>query len=625
MELFKQRATLEEEDKERYEEEEDEFPIDGQALRRRMSSWVPPLPGLERKQTVHVHTSQVTMLSIMFTICILVGLREPLLELHISYMGLTFHRKLLTFQEVLDDLLIYENGTGMSFMIKLFVIYIPFIYVIVLIFAGVISARFWTSHFGIHLPESAGAQANRDAGWYMKRAFEGSVWFTSLLRPWVFTDVYAISISLFLWSCQADFMATTIPSGYIFFPSDSGGKQVNISMLGGMYMVIGAGVSIFFLRWFWEKQWEESDADGFDDDAGNPGLDYGPAVTKFDHMHSERQKQKKTKFVYPKKMSCAIIWWVVFCIAVNNMPMTIKRFELKNTNKVLGNVTKMMHKYIHKKVPNSYGHCIPGAPEPCTEGGVLYHAQLDTKRISVLYVAGLNTLNVSTIEVNRVASTPDLAMATTALATTTEKPDTMMMGDDELGGRSSSGSDDEQSDRSSSRRHSNHSDRRLGKPPANLTKLSTQYVLQVKGELKQLSIELRVELCADKHGNGCKVLLQNNNSCCEPHREFNIEISMTCSNANPVLHVSGFHLGSLVVRPQLDATSLAGVQESGSQVLVNLPVQDITGQVRDTIKSQLVDYLTNKTLVKWGGKPMNFQQLLARVLRFSIKDDIFQC
>lgn len=151
---------------------------------------------------------------------------------------------------------------------------------------------------------------------------------------------------------------------------------------------------------------------------------------------------------------------------------------------------------------------------------------------------------------------------------------------------------------------------------------SQQYKVVVSGEFRHMGLYLKVEMCDDERGAVCKkTIVATNTSCCDDHRSFHIEISFKCDrDGNPIVHVSDFQLGSLVINAHASL-----LQKTQQHLVVALPSQDITGKVKETVKSKLTHFLTNKKLVKWGSKQLDFQQLLGRVLKFSAHDDLFRC
>lgn len=155
-----------------------------------------------------------------------------------------------------------------------------------------------------------------------------------------------------------------------------------------------------------------------------------------------------------------------------------------------------------------------------------------------------------------------------------------------------------------------------------------RYSFIVAGEFKVFRLYLKVDMCdscptpdSPELCSGCETLVASNHTCCEPHRKFRIEVSLHCDDEGvPDVRVHEFHLDSLVVSASADL-----VDDSQKQLVVRLPEKDITGQVRDTVKSKLNAYLTTEKIVKWGSDDLSFGQLLQRVLRFSRQDHLFQC
>jgi len=641
-------------------------------------------------------------LTMLFFFFIVASLDQPLLELHLTVEGLTIHAKQMTLRDLL--IVAWNADTGLNslgFVLLVFVI--PVLYCTMLLASGISDMSCWKSC--LHEPPA--------------RVSEGALWAALLLRPWVMTDVFAIALGLFLFSMQDKFVVTTIPDGilqwpsFIPFPGDVRPDPVRVHVFSGIYLLMGAGLTIFYLRWFWsvdqilgayeamipredsrEMSRENSREDRRDSEVHNRGYtDFSADGGRMKRMSTTGSSSKaeacyrNLPFANWKACWCILVW-IGACAGLHCIPLPMQKFRLEHTNAVLNGTLPIVNEMISAELPASFGSCdsTDSVPQPCQEKGPLYHAMQGKNRISILYVTGLDTLSLTklALEVHAVEKDPtsqddalgwshvrdharnpnakpalDRILSSAAVVADQSPKDIETMQAKLASLKAKEASMQKQIDGAKSTTVpltttivktdslttaivktaivtttaapalTTTPALVLGPGPAaaqtTTTKIphgSQKYKLGVSGEFRHMGLYLKVEMCDDDQGNGCKPFLATNSSCCDDHRSFHIEISFKCDrDGNPLVHVSDFQLGSLVI----DAHANVPMKRAQQQLIVTLPSQDITGKVKDTVKAKLTHFLTKKKLIKWGSKQLDFQQLLGRVLKFSAHDDLFRC
>lgn len=153
-----------------------------------------------------------------------------------------------------------------------------------------------------------------------------------------------------------------------------------------------------------------------------------------------------------------------------------------------------------------------------------------------------------------------------------------------------------------------------------------RFVLDVKGVIAKPHLFLRIEECPKNHtsleailGQGlCKPFLDTAESCCEPDRSFEIQIAAECHLGDSQLRnlqVSDMRMDTMTVKPEMWR----------GRVKLLIADKNITDQVLANVKDNIMWYLTEEPLLKFGGQDMNMVNFLNRVLRFNAPHEEFHC
>jgi uncharacterized paraquat-inducible protein A len=564
-------------------------------LKSRTDSIYPALPGLQEPRLVSVDLFPVVGLWACWACLALAGTWQPLLELRVILDGLTLQQKTMSLSDVIISMPSTLEGVTVICVVQmlafiLLVFVIPLLYTILLIGAGLVKA-FCTDE------KASGG-----------RFYGGLVWTAGLLRPWAMTDVFAVAVAVFLFSMQSANLQMTIATG--FFP-----------LLNAVYLLFGSGLAIFFIRWFWSRETEDAEA-------LRKGA-FMPLSPRMESENGELDSEPPTIFQgVAKYITCTpklarwIFAWILSCIIMYNMPYQypMNPFKLGEVNQQL-NKTLPAINHLVGNLNKSFGSCgstptMP-PPQPCTENGVLYSAMDEKKRYTILWVTGLNTLEIQSISVLNMSQTPvPTGPVTQAMVGAPAGQMTQTLPGALTGpvSQTLAGSPDVPMTQSL-----------VGMPTGPSSSDRSTYKLRLDGQFQSLKLFLRIEFCQDYSGINCKVFLDTNSSCCEDNRRFRIEISMQCHEGFlSRVSVTDFQLDDLVIAAKKQTNHVLR-KGTITTMDIDLPERNITGQVKRTVESKLSDLLTNTTLLKWGNQELNLEQLLARATKVSEKHNLFQC
>jgi uncharacterized paraquat-inducible protein A len=578
--------------------------VTGFSLRRRFSSFFPSLPGI--KETTTVDAFQVFFFQTLFLILLLLGFDQPLLDIRVMYDGIAMQRMVMSLRDIVVKLAVGAPFPVVLLFVMLVVV-IPVFYGFTLVTAGILDTCVrW----------SCGDQ---------EEVYEWILWVAKVLRPWVMIDVFSIALVIVLYAVQNEYVSATIPGGVVHFgrnglPSLSFGSNAKeaaanlqgtasqeywLHFFSGMYLIVGAGISTIFLRWFWSTtagrtyteslpMSEHSELQGLYDPvtaasqsssrsssarSGNGMLSprVGNGVEVYDSAHDE---SFFTRYVAGKSCRCLTVW-VLICTLLHRLPPAAHPFQLSTMNQALDKSLPMLNKLLAQYAPQTIGNCkypLAGVPQPCFEHGMLDKEVLDTYRISAEWMSGMKSVRLTNISIT--------------------KKETL-----------------------------------AARAPVGLTAASqaapavvTRWQLSVAGVLANSSLFLKIEECPRNHttlkaiiGQGqCKPFLDTADSCCEPNRQFRIDLAAECHLGKDGLrntNISEMTMDTMTVRPVMWRRN----------VKLLIADKNITKMVIDNVKANILYYLTGEPLLHFSGQKMNVVQFVNHVLRFNAPHEDFHC
>jgi len=582
-------------------DEEDELPsLTGYGLRKRFASFFPSLPGF--KLITNVDTIQVIFFLMLYALLFVASIHQPLLDVRLVYKHIALQRQVLTLSQVYWQ--IYSQSIMLFLPFVLFTIVVPFFYGVLMVTAGLLdSLRRY--EFCCSPPEEF---------------FDTVMGITAFVRPWVMLDVFAISLGFFLYGAQGHYVMIQIPDGIVqfdpthIFPipllnfgvtADEAAaadfKVHRFQFFSGIYLFMGSGLALMFLRWFWsfadsslKRRVEDLGSSGRS--TARPRLFSSYASVGYDMGGSSPKRRDRgltedesdlyaphgpviTAASWTNKVCRCLGLWLVVCLLMHMVPPTLPQFEVQSMNSVLNVTVPVMNELMSANLPATYGKCVPvdQVPMPCIDTDPLHEEMKGPLKVSIMWMSGLNTVNVSSISIHE-SNQVQLAW----------------------GGAGE---------------WWNHT---LGKQLAAQTVIE-QYVLTIAGEFQKLSLYLHVEDCAQQP---CKVMLDSFDSCCEDHRHFVVKLVAECAvgdNSLSHVRIDDIVLDELVIAAQMD------MHKAGGVIRAALPTQDITPDVKKTVKDTLGNYLSKEKFLPWGEDKLDLSMFLNKIIRYNSPHEEFRC
>eukprot|EP00747_Dinoflagellata_sp_TGD_P023247 gnl/TRDRNA2_/TRDRNA2_129671_c1_seq1.p1 gnl/TRDRNA2_/TRDRNA2_129671_c1~~gnl/TRDRNA2_/TRDRNA2_129671_c1_seq1.p1 ORF type:complete len:474 (-),score=75.99 gnl/TRDRNA2_/TRDRNA2_129671_c1_seq1:22-1338(-) len=414
------------------------------------------------------------------------------------------------------------------------------------------------------------------------------------------------------------------------FAGAAGGKSsvssvLWLQMFSGTYLTAGAGVAIFFLRWFWSSNFipdeyydevEEEEMRVFNMQSPVPSRLFNMQSPMPSRAHDARVHyldlavhqptpsrsamsvqtidargggnrclQAFCQCVLGKTVRC-VVAWLALCVAMHAIPPSLPYFKLRQVNTVLSETLPIVNSFLSHDVPATFGVCkgaanVPDSagPLPCIKGPALYEGVAAGKRISALWVSGLNTTSLATVKIVRVPLRDgEEVIASSQAAVPDKSPD----------------------------------------PASSFSIVDRiRYELEVEGSVDAVRLFLRVDEC--KHGDEtCKPMMASSDACCGDDRHFSVRISASCRPGDSELsdvHVNELKVDPLVVHPTLQVGALQ----------IQLPTKDIAPPVEAWFRAKLTEYLTNNKIIWWGTRYLDLAQLFNKVLRYNSPHEEFHC
>lgn len=556
-------------------------PITGLSLRRKYSSFFPSLPGI--KETRSVDAFQVTFFQFLFLGLLVIGFDQPLLDIRVTLAGVALERMVLSLKDLI--LKLSNSAPVVAIFFTLFVIVIPVLYGTFLFLAGMLD------------------ECRRCCSIPSRRKSRNCfIHYADILRPWVMIDVFGVSLVIILFGMQNDYVVATIPDGIIELSSSgiprlifgaaakeaAGNKQGArdevfwLQFFSGIYLIVGSAVAVIFLRWFWStnagmrrrRSPKESEFMGHTDSTYTRYT-----LTDDDDSDLENEEPCWTRTFCGKYLRCLLLW-TLLCLALHGVARTLPEFRLLHMNTVIRNTIPKVNKMMSEYLPRSYGSCDyppKGVPQPCYEDGPLDLEIQSDKRISALWMAGLDTLQFTDVSIKKEKQ----------LAAAAPVGWNIM---------------------------------------ASHRKVLNHYTLSVSGVLEKPRLFLRIEKCEMNTetlkpilGKGkCEKFLETDRSCCKANRTFRVQIAAECREGEHSLanvRVEKIDLDYMAVKPKM----MIG------KTVVHLANKNITKTVMKRVKENIRYYLIEQKLFVSGGVNLTFAQLLNRVLRFNAPHQEFHC
>lgn len=290
----------------------------------------------------------VLFFSLCYVVLLVAGIVQPLLEVSTMFSGISLDKRTLTVTSMLLEETPSFTHPLVSCLLILFVLVLPLIYVVVVVMSAVLADT-----------STTGVRTSR------QRILDILV---LVLRPWVMTDVLGLGSMIFLFMVQDPATLTRSPPGS-----------------WGLECFLGAGVSLFFLRWF---------IDGADPHTETSGTS----------TSSSSFCAKLTKF-----WICVVLWVVSCLVVIIGVPGQIPAYSFHSLEEVCQN-TKPMLDAAAAGIPATYGACNARAtkpPLPCIGHESLYE-QDDAEKgyVRALWISGLNTLRFERCSLEKHPSLP---------------------------------------------------------------------------------------------------------------------------------------------------------------------------------------------------------------------------
>jgi len=525
---------------------------------------------------------------ILFSLLLIVGWDQPLLDIRVMLGGVALERMVLSLKDMFLKLQT-SAPTPVYCGFAMLVIVFPVLYGMILFFAGILDCV---------LKLCLRSRQRRN----FLRCFLRTA---DLLRPWVMLDVFCVALVIVLYAMQNDYVRATIPEGIVKYSKveifhtglhlprlifgnkakeeagDMQGTRVEVfwlQLISGIYLIVGSSFAVIMLRWFWstsagqKKEPEKKSPRGYENYRGR-----SDSVLTEDFGSDEEEETAFSRFVCNKACRCLLVW-ILFCFAMHQaVAKTVPQFELMHMNAVIHRTMPKVNKLMAKNLPHSYGSCIypPGkVPLPCYEDGYLdKEVENPDKRVTVLWMSGLNTLQFTDVSITR-----------------TQKKDLPVGWNFQ----------------------------------ASKSKVLNHYELSVRGVLAEPRLFLRIEQCEINTTsmtpllNLCKTFFETDRSCCDPNRSFHVQIAAECHFGDDALsHVR-------VQNMNIDSMSVIPMMQKGD-IVVNLANKNITKTVMKKVRENLRHYLIEQKLFRSEGVDLTFAQLLNRVLRFNTPNQEFHC
>eukprot|EP00928_Gymnodinium_smaydae_P041049 TRINITY_DN27798_c0_g2_i2.p1 TRINITY_DN27798_c0_g2~~TRINITY_DN27798_c0_g2_i2.p1 ORF type:complete len:846 (-),score=152.73 TRINITY_DN27798_c0_g2_i2:259-2796(-) len=186
------------------------------------------------------------------------------------------------------------------------------------------------------------------------------------VRPWVTLDVFCWASLIFLFTVQ-DPHTLTMP----------------VEDSWALYMLFGAGLSLFFLRWFANLQYVTS--------------------------------AKSSRMPAP---GCWIVLvsWLVLCIVVGHHSkagtVQAQHYVFQGLDSVCFNAAPLVNRTLREALPAAYGDCDGSSdpagssefvrpPSPCKRGPPLYNVQNGPNYAKALWLGGVNSINLNKCELRK--------------------------------------------------------------------------------------------------------------------------------------------------------------------------------------------------------------------------------
>lgn len=523
---------------------------------RALSGFFPSLPGIKR--IAAVDTVQVFIFT---SLCIglgVVGFAHPILNVRFVYKNIALEQIELSFVGMLRSIA-SNSPFFVSLTFGILVLVNPLLYSVLLAIAGIFQLCSW-----------CGAVEDIDDC----ESYTTVLWVTEILRPWTMTDVFVISLFVFLFSVQNPHVVATIPF-------DGG-------ICTGLYFIAGGGVAVFFLRWFWSTgnlDLPEEGSNGFRP-LQTENSDSRVSRPESDELHTSPKQSScdiLCQIAQNKVFRCCLIW-IIACLGIHALTHRAPVFKLHDVNAVLNETIPLVNSLLADDLPATYGTCLPRSevPLPCVKGPPLYTATSDEtsgvqhnlRHISVNWVSGLNTTTLSSVQIVRGGTVRNESFNNSFAAPGFQ----------------------------------------LGQDAAS----TKQFSLQLHGWLETVQIFLHVVDC--KQGNiSCHTVLNTAAACCDAHRQFRARIAVACQEGESEMsdvHVEELIFDPLIIRPP--PMKMGFVQ-------VRLPTQDIGPVAADSVRSLMMQYLTTDKLIWYGTSYLSMGQLLTRVVRANVPHKQFRC
>lgn len=157
------------------------------------------------------------------------------------------------------------------------------------------------------------------------------------LRPWATTDVFILASLIFLLTMQDRHTVTLPPEGSYAF-----------------YVLLGAGLSFFFLRWF----------------SGGPTA--------------------------RSKLAPLIAVWGMLCLLIlRGVPGAHPQLSFPTLSSICSQTLPVVDTAVRHSVPAAFGDCFhPTAPQPCSGEGFLMNTTTDDGFVQAIWMSGLDTIKL---------------------------------------------------------------------------------------------------------------------------------------------------------------------------------------------------------------------------------------
>jgi len=436
--------------------------------------------------------------SACFLVCVLLTFWDDMLEVRMLMHDIAVDRQTLSVRSMLiNDLPSLANPVIVVFM-WLAMVAFPFAYTAAVL---VISEAHRRERSGVHL---------RQWQQVVLRAAEP---IPDLLRQWAMADVMLIAILIFLFMIQDAHTLTMPPDGSFAF-----------------YIFIGAGLTLFILRWFVDIEGKPPSEAGF------------PGASIF-------QGSNGALISY---MFLIVFWVITWLLIARGVPGSAPHYSYSSLSAVCEHTFPFMTQAV-RQLPASFGNCKDmdsKPPQPCIGEENLHTEGDDNGYMNAIWIAGMRSTEIQRCLLTK-GSTADSS--------------------------------------------------------------TTKYYLVLGGTFGHLDMFLRVKSCTPI---GC-ARINSSDNCCGSNLGFNLSFELSCRPAAfGVDAIKNIEFDQMEVDPMLVKTDLMG----GA---LQLDAMDIAPQVESAVKSQVKDML--KRHVPWGGKPLNLEQILNKIVWYNAPSRAGKC